>query len=64
MNMWGNIGAFAFPLAVSRLFGKGSETNWDGVMVLFGAIHVVAALCWLGFNPDRPLLAAKHEPAP
>jgi sugar phosphate permease len=57
MNMWGNIGAFAFPLAVPYLFGKGPETNWDGVMVLFGAIHVVAAICWLGFNPDRPILA-------
>jgi MFS family permease len=61
MNMWGNIGAFAFPLVVPRLFGRGSETNWDGVMVLFGAIHVVAAMCWLGFNPERPLLAAKVQ---
>jgi len=57
MNMWGNIGAFAFPLAVPLLFGKGAQTNWDGVMILFGAIHVAAAICWLGLNPERPILA-------
>ena len=64
MNMWGNIGAFAFPLAVPWFFGKGKETNWDGVMVLFGAIHVAAALCWLGFHPGRPILPERAAGSP
>ncbi|MGE5192094.1 MAG: MFS transporter [Deltaproteobacteria bacterium] len=64
MNMWGNIGAFAFPLVVPLLFGKGKQTNWDGVMILFGAIHVAAAICWLGFNPDRPILPERAPESP
>ena len=59
MNMWGNIGAFAFPLIVPQLAGKGAETNWDAVMVLFGVIHVAAAICWLGLNPERPILSER-----
>ena len=61
MNMWGNIGAFTFPLVVPYLVGKGTETNWDWALVVFGAIHVAAALCWLGFDPGRPVLGNSNE---
>jgi ACS family glucarate transporter-like MFS transporter len=57
MNMWGNIGAFALPLVVPYLVGKGADTNWNRALVLIGAIHVAAALCWLGFDPGRPVIA-------
>jgi hypothetical protein len=56
MNMWGNIGAFALPLVVPYLVGKGADTNWNRALVLIGAIHVAAALCWLGFDPGRPVI--------
>jgi MFS family permease len=61
MNMWGNVGAFAFPFVVSGVFGKGTQTNWDGVIFVFGAIHVVAGLCWLGFDPGRPVIAGPRS---
>jgi ACS family glucarate transporter-like MFS transporter len=57
MNMWGNIGAFVLPLVVPYLVGKGADTNWDRALVLIGAIHVATALCWLGFDPGRPVIA-------
>ncbi len=57
MNMWGNVGAFALPLVVPYLVGKGADTNWNRALVLIGAIHVAAALCWLGFDPGRPIIA-------
>jgi hypothetical protein len=26
------------------------------VIFVFGAIHIAAACCWLGFDPGRPIL--------
>lgn len=56
MNMWGNLGSFTFPLVVGMLVGKGPSANWDSVLPVFAGIYAVAGLCWLGFNPDRPIL--------
>jgi MFS family permease len=49
MNMWGNIGAFVFPILVPWLVRAG---GWDLVLFIFAGIYVVAAACWLAFDPD------------
>jgi nitrate/nitrite transporter NarK len=54
MNMMGNFGAWAFPIAVPWLlvhFG-----NWDAVLVVFGALYVVGALFWLLLKPDGTIV--------
>jgi ACS family glucarate transporter-like MFS transporter len=62
MNMWGNLGSLAFPQVVAWLVGPTPKpADWAPVLPLFAAIYAVAGLCWLGFNPDRPILP---EPAP
>ena len=61
MNMAGNSGSFAFPFVVAWLVGDGPNASWDSVLPVFAAIYVLAGLCWLGFNPDRPIVP---EPAP
>ena len=38
------------------LVGEGPNANWDSVLPVFAAIYVLAGLCWLGFNPDRPIV--------
>jgi MFS family permease len=61
MNMWGNLGSLAFPQVVAWLVGPTPKpADWAPVLPLFAAIYLVAGLCWLGFNPDRPILP---EPA-
>ena len=56
MNMWGNLGSLAFPQVVARLVGEGPTANWDSVLPLFAAMYAIAGVCWLGFNPDRPIV--------
>jgi ACS family glucarate transporter-like MFS transporter len=56
MNMAGNIGSFAFPFVVAWLVGEGPNASWDKVLPVFAAIYVLAGVCWLGFNPDRPIV--------
>lgn len=62
MNMWGNLGAFAFPLAVPSIVGQGSSTNWNLVLILFAGIYLAAAICWLLFNADRRILDDENAP--
>lgn len=52
MNMWGNIGAFAFPFAVAAIVGEGKNANWDPVLYLFAGIYAAAAVCWIAFDAD------------
>lgn len=52
MNMWGNIGAFAFPHAVPWLVGEGPNANWNPVLFLFSGIYIAAAACWMAFNAE------------
>jgi MFS family permease len=50
MNMMGNFGAFLFPMAVPLLLQVGvpaGKSNWSLVLLVFAAMFVGAALCWL-----------------
>ena len=53
MNMCGNIGAAAFPLAIGWLVKR--TGNWDMVLFIFAGIFSVDAVCWAILNPKRPL---------
>lgn len=53
MNTAGNVGAVVFPLVVPYLIQL--PGGWDWVLALFAAIHLVAGICWILFNADRPL---------
>src|SRR5262245_49427389 len=50
MNMMGNFGAWAFPIAVPWLLTRFG--NWDAVLVVFGALYVMGALFWLLLKPE------------
>jgi sugar phosphate permease len=55
MNMCGNIGAAAFPLAVPPLvMACGS---WNPVLFVFAAIYALAGLCWLLIDPEDNIVA-------
>jgi MFS family permease len=60
MNMSGNVGAALFPSVVPLLLGL-SENNWDVILFLFAGLYVASAVCWLGFDANRPLF---DEPVP
>lgn len=53
MNMMGNLGAFAFIQCVPTLV---KWSNWNDVLILFGALYVGAALFWLLINPQGNIL--------
>jgi ACS family glucarate transporter-like MFS transporter len=58
MNMWGNLGSLSFPILVSFLVGDSPKPkDWEPVLPVFALIYVLAGLSWLGFNPDKPILA-------
>ena len=61
MNMSGNIGSFAFPFVVAWLVGEGPDASWDSVLPVFAAIYVLAGLCWLGFNSNRPIVPDESQ---
>jgi ACS family glucarate transporter-like MFS transporter/ACS family D-galactonate transporter-like MFS transporter len=50
MNMMGNLGAWAFPIAVPWLLVRFG--SWDAVLVVFGALYVVGAGFWLLLKPE------------
>jgi MFS family permease len=57
MNMWGNLGSMAFPQVVAWIVGPNpGPSDWANVLPLFAGIYAAAGFCWLGFNPDRPIL--------
>jgi MFS family permease len=49
MNMAGNLGAMVFPLLIPPLVRL---ADWNAVLVVFIAIYLVSALCWLSLNPE------------
>ncbi len=49
MNMTGNLGAAACPLAIGFLVKM--TNNWNLVLLVFVAIYAVGAVCWLFLNP-------------
>lgn len=67
MNMIGNLGAMAF-IRLVPLFQKWTQ-SWDAVLLLFAAVYVAAAVCWLLLNPngtvfEQALVGARtsHDP--
>ena len=54
MNMMGNFGAWAFPIAVPWLLTRFG--NWDAVLVVFGALYVIGALFWLLLKPEGTIV--------
>lgn len=54
MNMMGNLGAWAFPIAVPWLLAKFG--SWDAVLVVFGAIYIAGAVFWLLLRTDEDIL--------
>jgi MFS family permease len=54
MNMSGNIGGALSPLAVSAVVVATGQ-NWDVVLLLFVAIYLAAAVCWVFLDPNTPL---------
>ena len=54
MNMMGNFGAWAFPIAVPWLLTRFG--SWDAVLVVFGALYIVGALFWLLLKPEGTIV--------
>ncbi|HEU0009416.1 MAG TPA: MFS transporter [Verrucomicrobiae bacterium] len=54
MNMMGNFGAWAFPIAVPWLLARFG--NWDAVLVVFGGLYVIGALFWLLLKPEGTIV--------
>jgi len=51
MNMAGNFAAAACPIVVATLFQL--TENWNLILLLFAAIFLVGAICWLLVDPER-----------
>lgn len=55
MNMMGNLGAWAFPIAVPWLL-RNSGGSWEAVLLGFGACYVASAVFWLLLKPEGTIL--------
>lgn len=53
MNMCGNIGAAAFPSAIGWMVG--ATGRWNEVLLVFAAMYVAAAICWMLIDPRRTI---------
>jgi nitrate/nitrite transporter NarK len=51
MNMAGNLGAMLFPTVVAWLVVE--TGSWAAAVTFFAALHLAAAACWLGVNPEK-----------
>src|SRR5262249_7129758 len=49
MNMAGNLGSWAFTKYIPRIV---TWRGWEGALLVFAAMHVVAIVCWLLLNPN------------
>ncbi len=58
MNMTGNLGAAACPLAIGLLVAK--TGNWDLVLLVFVGIYATAALCWVFLDPRGQVATGQH----
>ncbi len=54
MNMMGNFGAAAITGLVPPI-NRWTGGSWHASLVLFVGIHVVALVCWLLLDPNRPI---------
>lgn len=55
MNMTGNLGAWAFPIAVPLLL-RWSGGSWDTVLLGFGCLFLASAVFWLLLKPEGTVL--------
>ncbi len=62
MNMCGNIGAALFPPAIGWFVDK--TGRWEEVLLVFAAIYIAAAVCWLLLNPRRAIFKDVPNPMP
>ena len=60
MNMCGNLGAALFPSLVGRWVD--ATGRWDEVLLIFAAIYIAAAACWMSLNPRRMIFRNSLEP--
>jgi ACS family glucarate transporter-like MFS transporter len=60
MNMVGNLGSWAFTKFIPRVV---TYRGWEGALVVFAAMHVIAIVCWLLLNPNG-LIGERVETAP
>lgn len=51
MNMCGNLSAAACPILIGKLFQWTS--NWNLVLLVFAAVYLAGAICWVFVNPHR-----------
>jgi len=49
MNMAGNLGSWAFTKFIPRIV---TVHGWQGALLVFAAMHIVAIGCWLLLNPN------------
>jgi MFS family permease len=56
MNMCGNIGAAIFPPFVGWLVH--ATGRWDEILLVFAALYVATAVCWMLLNPARAIFPA------
>jgi MFS transporter, ACS family, glucarate transporter len=54
MNMMGNLGGAAAPLAGGYIL-HATGGNWNVYLYTMSAVYVLAALCWLPMDPVTPL---------
>jgi MFS transporter, ACS family, D-galactonate transporter len=57
MNMAGNLGAWAFISFLPRL---AQSHGWDAALLVYIAMHLVAAACWMGLDPNAELKSPKR----
>jgi MFS transporter, ACS family, D-galactonate transporter len=55
MNMTGNLGAWAFPIAVPLLL-RWTGGSWDAVLLVFGCLFLASAVFWLLLKPEGTVL--------
>lgn len=53
MNTCGNIGAASFPSAIGWMVDE--TGRWNEVLLVFAAMYVAAAICWMLIDPRRTI---------
>jgi sugar phosphate permease len=53
MNTFGNLGGAVSPLVMGLVLD--AFGSWDGSLYSVAALYGVAALCWLGIDPESPI---------
>jgi hypothetical protein len=51
------LGLYLLGIVIAWIVGKDPKpADWAYVLPVFAGIYAMAGVCWLGFNPDRPIL--------